>query len=151
MSSNSTSSTPTLVDTSKVEETPLPPPLEDLRRDREFWIEDGNLILVAKDVAFRIYRCTVDGLDPSPDPLAEVQEKASIPLQTDDEDEHTAEELSTLAQLSHKYHIQDVQEQALESLHKRYTDDFDEWRFSVGKFVARPKASGSLQSDCILH
>ena len=53
---NSTSSTPTLLDANKAEDPSLPPPLDGLRRHGEFWLEDGNLILVAQDVAFRVYR-----------------------------------------------------------------------------------------------
>ncbi len=56
MSMDSTSSTLTLLDIEKVERAPLPPPLEGLQPHSEFWIEDGNLILVARDVAFRVYR-----------------------------------------------------------------------------------------------
>ena len=28
----------------------------DIKRSEEFWLEDGNLVLVARDVAFRVYR-----------------------------------------------------------------------------------------------
>ena len=27
-----------------------------LTRDREFWLDDGNIVLIARDVGFRIYR-----------------------------------------------------------------------------------------------
>ena len=56
MSMNSTSSDSTVINANKPEDLSLPPPLEGLRRHSEFWIKDGNLILVAKDVAFRVYR-----------------------------------------------------------------------------------------------
>ncbi len=56
MSLHSTSFTLTILDINKVGKTPLPPPLEGLQQHGEFWIEDGNLILVARDVAFRVYR-----------------------------------------------------------------------------------------------
>ena len=32
------------------------PPLSDLKLCEEFWLEDGNIVLVTRDVAFRIYR-----------------------------------------------------------------------------------------------
>ena len=31
-------------------------PTANLKRCEEFWLDDGNLVLVAKDVAFRVYR-----------------------------------------------------------------------------------------------
>ena len=31
--------------------------LKGIKRDDEFWLDDGNIILVAQDVAFCIYRC----------------------------------------------------------------------------------------------
>ena len=34
----------------------LQPPAA-LKHHEEFWLDDGNIILVAQDVAFRIYRC----------------------------------------------------------------------------------------------
>ena len=65
-------------------------------------------------------------------------------LHPNDEKEHTCDELSALARLSHKYRIRDVEEQALELLRDRYTDDFDKWRFGVGK-----RSAASTKSDCI--
>nr|VWP02333.1 Phospholipid-transporting ATPase (EC [Ganoderma boninense] len=130
MSSNS--STSTLPDVNKLDETLLPPPLEGLRRDGEFWIEDGNLILVAKDVAFRVYR----GL------LAEqstvLAEMAATASEDFDDEDHSPDELSSLVRLSHKYGIHDVEEQALDLLRERYADDFDEWCSSYPEFIARP-------------
>nr|VWP01109.1 Two-component-like hybrid sensor histidine kinase 1 [Ganoderma boninense] len=31
-------------------------PLDDLKRDPDIWLEDGNIVIVARDVAFRTYR-----------------------------------------------------------------------------------------------
>ena len=33
-----------------------PPSLNDLKHDEEFWLEDGNIILISRSTAFRIYR-----------------------------------------------------------------------------------------------
>ena len=33
-----------------------PPSLNDLKHDEEFWLEDGNIILISSSTAFRIYR-----------------------------------------------------------------------------------------------
>ncbi|KAI1792557.1 hypothetical protein LXA43DRAFT_1093523 [Ganoderma leucocontextum] len=33
-----------------------PAPLDDLKHDEEFWLEDGNIVLIARNTAFRIYR-----------------------------------------------------------------------------------------------
>ncbi|KAI1795285.1 hypothetical protein LXA43DRAFT_939155 [Ganoderma leucocontextum] len=43
------------------QETPSPSPapltdLKDLKHDEEFWLADGNLVLIAHDTAFRVYR-----------------------------------------------------------------------------------------------
>ena len=43
------------------------------------------------------------------------------------ETKHTFDEVCALARLSHKYHIQDVEEQALALLRQPYTDSFDQW------------------------
>ena len=32
------------------------PVLKQLQRDQEFWLADGNLVIVAEDTAFRVYR-----------------------------------------------------------------------------------------------
>lgn len=45
--------------------------------------------------------------------------------------------------LSHKYKIQDVQEQALGLLRERYTSDFDKWRCNFPNFVASPLSKPS--------
>ncbi|PIL26525.1 hypothetical protein GSI_12283 [Ganoderma sinense ZZ0214-1] len=164
MSSNSTSSTPTLLDANKADETPLPPPLEGIRRDWEFWIEDGNLILVARHIAFRVYRGLLaeqssvfadmavasskdlyDIFDGCPiaasilfvytrDALLTLNFPGSR-LHPKDEKEHACDELSALARLSHKYQIHDVEKQALDLLRETYVDDFDKWYFAFPSFT----------------
>lgn len=37
-------------------ELPAPSPASSRTRDEEFWYDDGNIILIARDVEFRIYR-----------------------------------------------------------------------------------------------
>lgn len=48
-SSNAATSTPPVG-------TNSPSSTNDLTRDPEFWLEDGNIVLVAHNVAFRVYR-----------------------------------------------------------------------------------------------
>ena len=35
---------------------PSPIPLEDLEHHEEFWLEDGNIVLIAQNVGFRVYK-----------------------------------------------------------------------------------------------
>ncbi|KAI1795351.1 hypothetical protein LXA43DRAFT_1108500 [Ganoderma leucocontextum] len=154
MSMDSTSSTPTILtlfDPNEVAKTALPPPLEGIAPHDEFWFPDGNLILVARDVAFRVYRCLLSDqstvfadmfagasvvademfeacpivrLSDSPQDLTHL---FRILLPKKDEKKHTFDEVAALARLSHKYRIQDVEEQALDLLRQWYTDSFDQW------------------------
>ncbi len=64
-----------------------------------------------------------------------------------DEQEHTFDELSALVRLSHKYRIQDVEEQALDFLREQYTDNFDKWHVRFGRSVARP--TSIPHTECI--
>lgn len=43
-------------DTSGADSCSSGPPLDTLKRDAEFWMEDGTIVLVARDTAFRVYR-----------------------------------------------------------------------------------------------
>nr|VWP01114.1 Cytochrome P450 51 [Ganoderma boninense] len=123
----------------------------------EFWLPDGNIILVARAIGFRIYRgliaaqstvfedmfassstdaneifdgCPVVHLSDSPEDLVHLvrvllpksqrlyNRPASRPFS----------EISALVRLAHKYHIQDVQDQALASLQGSVlSSHFEDW------------------------
>ncbi|PIL26471.1 hypothetical protein GSI_12229 [Ganoderma sinense ZZ0214-1] len=127
-------------------------------RHNEFWLPDGNVILVAnKTTAFRIYRsliasqstvfedmftastsnndevfegCPVVHLSDSPQDLAHL---LGVLLPRSRRLYHgtsptTFYEISAVIRLAHKYHIQDVQDQALASLQAGiFSSDFDGW------------------------
>ncbi|KAI0691717.1 hypothetical protein C8Q76DRAFT_634747 [Earliella scabrosa] len=131
----------------------LPP--ETLKHDEEFWFDDGNIVLVARDTAFRIYRGLLAAQSPvfadmffsSTPIMTELYEGCPVVHLTDDPDdlrdflrvllpkthrryyecdpEHDFEELSAVIRLAHKYNVEDVEKQAIQSLRRRYTDDFD--------------------------
>ncbi|PIL26553.1 hypothetical protein GSI_12311 [Ganoderma sinense ZZ0214-1] len=139
--------------------TPPPSTLEDITPHDEFWFQDGNVVLVAGDVGFRVYRgllsaqstvfsdmfscacedgeetfegCPIVRLSDTPQELAYL---LRILLPKSWRRSHPAkgkqklafEEVAAQARLSHKYHIPDVEEQALDLLRERYTHSFDEW------------------------
>ena len=45
-------------------EDPPPSPPADLKKDDELWFDDGNIVLIAKDVGFRIFRSLLEKQSP---------------------------------------------------------------------------------------
>ncbi|PIL26538.1 hypothetical protein GSI_12296 [Ganoderma sinense ZZ0214-1] len=108
-----------------------------LQRHPEIWFDDGNIVLVAEKTAFRIYRGllvaqstvfsdmfasstsspheTFDGSTPSTSP--QVENKLSP---TKEEPLRTFDEVSAVIRLAHKYHIPQVQHQALSFLREHH-------------------------------
>ncbi|KAI1795310.1 hypothetical protein LXA43DRAFT_992303 [Ganoderma leucocontextum] len=123
----------------------------------EFWLPDGNIILVARNTAFRVYRaliaaqstvfedmftvstsnsdelfegCSVVHLSDSPEDLAHLF-RILLPKsqrQYHSTERRTFNEVSAVIRLAHKYHIQDVQDQALASLQEStLSPHFSDW------------------------
>ncbi|KAI1795336.1 hypothetical protein LXA43DRAFT_881932 [Ganoderma leucocontextum] len=130
---------------------------------KEFWLDDidGNIVLIARNVAFRIYRgllvaqstvfadmfassspnsdevidgCPVIYVSDSPEDLAQLL-RVLLPtthrhFHPDDEmPERTFDEVFAIIRLAHKYHIEDVQRQALRLLREyTFNDNFEMWK-----------------------
>ncbi|PCH44677.1 hypothetical protein WOLCODRAFT_123932 [Wolfiporia cocos MD-104 SS10] len=123
--------------------------------DGEFWYEDGNVVLVAQDVGFKVYKgllaqrsevfrdlfavaqptcdemldgCPVIHLDDDPQELKCLFDA----LQYGDKyinpsADMTFGTLAVIIRLSNKYHIQDLQDNGVARLKAYYTDSFDDW------------------------
>ncbi|KAM5537293.1 hypothetical protein V8D89_009023 [Ganoderma adspersum] len=99
------------------------------RRDPEFWFSDGTVILVAKDVKFRIYRGLLGRV------LSCIQGdvrsgRMSIPP------EHSLffkgtkpsfHQISTYIRLGQKYKLDELYEQSRQFLKNHYTNDLGTW------------------------
>ncbi|PIL26468.1 hypothetical protein GSI_12226 [Ganoderma sinense ZZ0214-1] len=123
----------------------------------EFWLPDGNIILVARAIGFRVYRgliaaqstvfedmfaasstdpneifdgCPVVHLSDSPEDLVHLV-RVLLPKSQrlyNRPELRPFSEVSALIRLAHKYHIQDVQDQALASLRDSVlSSDLDNW------------------------
>ncbi|KAI1786070.1 hypothetical protein LXA43DRAFT_1111894 [Ganoderma leucocontextum] len=127
------------------------------KRDGRYWLEDGNVVLIAGETAFRIYKSllarqsevfrdmfSASDLDAGPMfdgcPAVHLSDSAEdlrallqalMPVERRHiYSEHRAysfDELAAMVLLGHKYQIEDVQEQALNLLKTFYTDQFDTW------------------------
>ncbi|PIL26479.1 hypothetical protein GSI_12237 [Ganoderma sinense ZZ0214-1] len=128
------------------------------RQDPEFWLSDGNIILVAKNgTAFRVYRGLIaaqstvfeDMFVSSTSGADELFDGCPVVQLTDSSEDlthllrvllpkserryhrterRTFDELSAVIRLAHKYHIQDVQDQALAFLQETvFPSSFARW------------------------
>ena len=152
---------------------------EGLLHDGEYWLEDGNIVLVACDTAFRVYRgllaaqssvlaelfnsipsstgqniyegCPMVPLSDSPEELrhflrvlfpktqrlyvsthparstrSHIQHAVYHRFYSDEEEPKVEfDQICAVLQLAHKYHVEDVERQALSALKAHYTNDFD--------------------------
>ncbi|KAI0702673.1 hypothetical protein C8Q76DRAFT_230122 [Earliella scabrosa] len=133
---------------------PTPPgPDGASKRDDELWFEDGNLLLVASEIEFRVYQgpllvhspifkdmlslpqpeggptpCPVVHLADSPEDLRHFL-RAFMPGKTLRTGPHepTFNEVSACIRLGHKYEVDSMVQQNMAFLRKYYTDDFDVW------------------------
>ncbi|EJF60290.1 hypothetical protein DICSQDRAFT_63386 [Dichomitus squalens LYAD-421 SS1] len=93
-------------------------PTLNFRPHERFWFDDGNIILVARDVGFKIYR----GL------LAINSTVFSDMLASSKEPQYSFDQVSALVRLAHKYGVQDVLDRSLRALQDaRYTKDFSRY------------------------
>ncbi|KZT66660.1 hypothetical protein DAEQUDRAFT_767874 [Daedalea quercina L-15889] len=135
----------------EVVEAPITPKL-DLKHDAEVWFEDGNVVIVAGDVAFKVHRGVLSlhsevfrdmfTIPPPPDDetldgchvvrvsdlashirrLLLVLYKGRTFLMSDEQTPFST--VKTLLRLAHKYQIPDLKDDALERIKAIYTDDF---------------------------
>ncbi|TBU39732.1 hypothetical protein BD309DRAFT_969065 [Dichomitus squalens] len=127
------------------------------KRDEEYWLEDGNIVLIAGETAFRVYRgllsrqsgvfrdmfaaadpdvdatvegCPVVHLSDSPEDLRALLQTL-VPTERRHvylpDHKYTFNELEAMARLAHKYQIEDVLEQAISLLKTYYTDQSVKW------------------------
>ncbi|KAI0676526.1 hypothetical protein C8Q78DRAFT_953454, partial [Trametes maxima] len=136
-------------------------------QDTEFWLSDGNLILVAGDTAFKVYKGLlamqstvfsdmlvaanpqasevfddhpVVRLSDSPQDLRHLL-RILVPAKTlhvSEEQGYNFDQLFALVRLAHKYGIEDVEEQALTHLKLYFTCKFDVWETQKLRFTVEP-------------
>ncbi|KAM5539306.1 hypothetical protein V8D89_006997 [Ganoderma adspersum] len=128
-----------------------------LTRHEEFWFDDGSVVLVAQNTAFRVFRtllaaqstvfadmlsssspnaeemfegCPVVHLSDSPQDIAHLLHvllpKSQRTLYAR-EPLFSFHRMSAIIRLAHKYHVQDVLDQAILALEEYFTSDFDTW------------------------
>ncbi|KAI0742401.1 hypothetical protein C8Q80DRAFT_1107964, partial [Daedaleopsis nitida] len=145
------------------------------KHDVEFWFDDGNIVLVARDVGFRIYRgllasqspvfadmfasssltnielqdgCPTIHLSDSPEDLRDflrVLAPTSKRVFYDHSSKYDFEVVAAVPRMAHKYNVQDVESQALLALQEWYTNSFDQWD------SGRPRLAVSVQDDLNQH
>ncbi|KAI1795284.1 hypothetical protein LXA43DRAFT_1090934 [Ganoderma leucocontextum] len=111
--------------------------VDGLKRSEEFWIQDGNIVLVAGETAFRVYRGllalqSMIRLTDSPQDLAHLlrvllptsriflyPSKGDPPL--------SLNKISAIIRLTHIYHVEDLLRQALSVLQDSFTSSFKAW------------------------
>ncbi|KAI0691716.1 hypothetical protein C8Q76DRAFT_685857 [Earliella scabrosa] len=130
--------------------------LKGLKSDDEFWLDDGNVILVAGDTAFRVYRGLLESqstvfqdmfASSSAIPDESYRDCPIVHLTDGIEDlrdflrvllprrnrnfyrssPYSFDEVYAVIRLAHKYNVEDVQAQALDALRTWWTDDFETW------------------------
>ncbi|KAH9856172.1 hypothetical protein C2E23DRAFT_810383 [Lenzites betulinus] len=129
----------------------------DRERDKEHWYEDGNIIIVAAHVEFRVYKGILADHSPifkdmfalpqpadsqstdvpevhvsdEPEDLRHMLQacmpKGGTSLTLAPDDEFCFERLSALIRLGHKYEIQPLVTHAVDILKKYFPTSFDEW------------------------
>ncbi|RDX48935.1 hypothetical protein OH76DRAFT_1351645 [Lentinus brumalis] len=136
-----------------------PQALEPLVHDAEFWLDDGNVVLVARDTVFRVYRgllaaqstvfadmftssssaadevyegCPIVRVSDSPEELRHFlrvlfPKSRRLFYNDDKEAKVTFDQVCAVIRLAHKYHVEDIERQALSALKAYYTDDFDQF------------------------
>ncbi|KAM5539653.1 hypothetical protein V8D89_006762 [Ganoderma adspersum] len=145
-----------------------------LKRSDEFWIEDGNIVLVAGETAFRVYRgllalqstvftdlfassspsaeerfddCPVIRLTDSPQDLAHLL-RALLPTSLYTEARETPpmslHKISAIIRLTHKYHIENLLSQALSALKDSFPSSFNKFEDVHWDFPIEISASGSI-------
>ncbi|PIL23579.1 hypothetical protein GSI_14892 [Ganoderma sinense ZZ0214-1] len=127
--------------------------LEDLERDKDLWLDDGTVILVAWKIAFKVYKGLLSVHSPvfsdmfasaahadetydespivrvtdSPEDLKwlliQLIPKTRLPMESVHPSEHW--ELPVLVRLAHKYQIDVIERLAIDRLKHVFTNDFE--------------------------
>ncbi|KAH9925593.1 uncharacterized protein BXZ73DRAFT_103130 [Epithele typhae] len=103
--------------------TPLPSRIR-VEPDKELWFADGNLVLVARDVEFRVYQGPLAAHSPI------FKDMLSLPQPGESETgshSPTFDEVSACIRLGHKYQIDHLVTTNMDFLRKFYTDSFEDW------------------------
>ncbi|RPD75421.1 hypothetical protein L226DRAFT_485561 [Lentinus tigrinus ALCF2SS1-7] len=141
------------------EDAPQPQGLADLTRDKEFWLDDGSIVLITQKTAFKVYKGLLAAQSPvfadmvataTPDPEHSLEGCPVVHLSDSPEDMRhflrallpkthrcifvepgekafTFMQLSALVRLAHKYQVEDIQSQAIATLKKCFSDNFQDW------------------------
>ncbi|KAI1795306.1 hypothetical protein LXA43DRAFT_1090956 [Ganoderma leucocontextum] len=145
--------------------------LNDLKRHEEFWFDDGSVVLIARNTGFRVFRSLLaaqstifSDMLSSSSPTAEEMFEGCPVVHVSDSPEDVAHflhvllpksqrtlyarnprisfrKLSAIIRLAHKYHVQDVLDQAIAALEEYFTSDFDIWErgANLGAVAFNPK------------
>lgn len=162
-----------------VEDTSEEPPADDQpKHHSELWYEDGNVILITENVAFRVHRSILSRRSqvfkdlfafPQPESIDTLEDCPLIHLSDGAEDlAHLLEaiyngirfqrhgiktlwkDLKPLLLLSNKYQVEDVQREVIHKFQSYYVDDIEDWDSS---YYPNPPPDGYVPfraaEDCI--
>ncbi|RDX46023.1 hypothetical protein OH76DRAFT_1407373 [Lentinus brumalis] len=147
------------------------------KKDDEFWFDDGNLIIVAQDVEFCVYKGPLVKHSPVfrdmltlPQP-AEAGELGHRPVVSVPEhptsfrhflrefmagsgfqlpgDEPVFEVVCAVIRLGHKYEVDRIVEKGLGYLKKQWLDNYSGWSFQANLAYARYWANPHIAERCI--
>ncbi|KAH9835461.1 uncharacterized protein C8Q71DRAFT_765982 [Rhodofomes roseus] len=135
-----------------------------LVRDKEFWYEDGSVVLVAGNVGFRVYRgllvrrsevfsdlfsvpqpqdsqlvcgCPVVHLSDTPDALREVLGVLLCGKKYIQKNDIELDRLSYRIRLAHKYGIEDLLDESIQQLRQLFPANFASWRATGRHYTSR--------------
>ncbi|TBU22185.1 hypothetical protein BD311DRAFT_733341 [Dichomitus squalens] len=129
--------------------------LSEITRHPRFWFDDGNLVLLAGTIGFKVYRgllaaqspvfqdlfasathaeeeyggCPVVRLTDSPQDWSQLLDVLLPMTYVRISDSHRCqyEQISALIRLANKYQLESIERQAVECLKTVFTDAFEEW------------------------
>ncbi|KAM5539624.1 hypothetical protein V8D89_006733 [Ganoderma adspersum] len=143
------------------------------KHHEEFWFDDGSIVLVAGNTGFRVYRallaaqstvftdmlssgpdaeetcdgCPVVHLSDSPEDVAHflrvLLPKSQRTLFSRDFS-FSFHQISAIIRLAHKYHVQDVLDQAIASLQEYFTSSFDAWESRIGQAAIKVRSQQAI-------
>ncbi|PIL26466.1 hypothetical protein GSI_12224 [Ganoderma sinense ZZ0214-1] len=148
--------------------------VDNLTRHDEFWFDDGSVVLVAGNTAFRVYRALLAAQSTvftdmfsssSPDTQEMLDRRPVVHLSDSPKDlahflrvllpksrrtlfsrdfSFSFHQIAAVIRLAHKYHVQDVLEQAIASLKERFTDSFDAWEARTGPATIKVRSRQAI-------
>ncbi|KAI1795305.1 hypothetical protein LXA43DRAFT_37560 [Ganoderma leucocontextum] len=141
--------------------------LDSLKHHEEFWFDDGSIVLIAGHTAFRVYRALLaaqstifTNMLSSSTPDAEEMVEGCPVVHISDSPEDVAHflrvllpksqrtlfsrefsfsfhQISAIIRLAHKYHVQDVLDQAIASLREYFTSNFEVWESHTNQGIIK--------------